>query len=140
MVKCNSTRPHATSGRLARLLLLMALLLWTLALTFLSLSPHVNAPAGMQFSDKFNHFVAYAVLTLLLIWTLSVWRSHSGRLLTVAWLTCTAFGALLEGLQWAMGVGRQWEFGDLLANTLGALAACVLFRHIARRNLFTNDR
>lgn len=140
MIFCSSTRQPSLPSRPVRILRLFTLLLWAFALAFLSLVPEVEAPAGLQLWDKFNHFAAYAVLTLLLIRTLSAWRSHSDRLLTVAWLACAAYGMLIEGLQWAMGVGRQWEFGDLLANALGALAACVVFRLISVRSSVVNDQ
>ena len=140
MATRNSSQSSAVPGRSVRILRLFTLLLWAFALAFLSLVPEVEAPAGLQLWDKFNHFAAYAVLTLLLIRTLPAWRSHSDRLLMVAWLACAAYGLLIEGLQWAMRVGRQCEFGDLLANALGTLAVCVVFRLSRVRSSVANDQ
>ncbi|MCM2263934.1 MAG: VanZ family protein [Desulfuromonadales bacterium] len=112
---------------------LAALLIWASALAFFSLAPDIRAPSGLLGWDKFNHFAAYVILTFLLIRALTTWYAVSPRLLTVAWMVCASYGLLLEGLQWAMEAGRQWEVADLLANGFGALVACVLFRHINRR-------
>jgi VanZ family protein len=116
------------------------LLTWAAALGYLSLASSVRAPSGLLGWDKSNHFAAYAVLAVLLIRSLMIWHAPSVRLLTVAWLSCTAYGLLLEGLQGMMGAGRQWEIGDLLANALGALTACVVFCLIVGRSSLANDR
>jgi len=116
-----------------------ALLLWATALAYLSLAPDVKAPPGALGWDKLNHFAAYAVLALLLMRVLLARRKATIRLLVIAWAACAAYGALLEGLQWLMGIGRQWEVGDLLANGLGALVSCVVFCLIAGRCSQAND-
>lgn len=115
-------RPDAA----ARFLRLAALLLWASALLYFSLSAAIRPPSGLLGWDKLNHFAAYAVLALLLIRVLTTCRPPTLRLLTVVWVACFAYGLVIEGLQWAMGVGRQFESGDLLANGLGALV-CVIF-------------
>lgn len=130
-------RQHANSLR--RYCCLAALLIWLSILTFLSLASDVKAPPGLFDWDKFNHFAAYAFLALLLNLTLTAWSIATTRLLTVSWIVSAAYGLLLEGLQWSMGLGRQWELGDLLANALGALTACVLFRHTVGRFLKANE-
>ena len=119
--------------RTVRNLRLVALFAWSSALVVLSLGPEVRAPAGLQVWDKFSHFAAYAVLALLLLRTLLIWQEISPRLRLITWLACMAYGLLLEALQWLMAAGRQWESGDLLANGCGALAVCVLFRHVCVR-------
>jgi VanZ family protein len=43
------------------------------------------------------------------------------------------YGLLLEVLQGLMPCGRTADWGDLLANALGVLCACALFRHTLRR-------
>lgn len=111
-----------------RPLYLLLLLVWALTLVFLSLTPEVRAPAGLRLWDKFSHYAAYAVLALLLLLALSAGRSRSLRPFGAVWLISSTFGLLVEVLQWAMGAGRQWELGDLLANALGALSVCVVFR------------
>ncbi len=119
---------------------LSALLIWASALAYLSLAPGVDAPAGLQLWDKFNHFVAYALLSGLLLRVLAIRHGMSFRILTLAWLVCAGFGLFLEGMQWLMGIGRQCEMGDLLANALGAMAACVLFRHAGMKSSIINEQ
>ena len=118
---------------------LVVLLAWAAIIALLSLSANVKVPSGVFGWDKFNHFAAYALLSLLLIHTLQARRHPSARLLAVSWLICVVYGLLLEGLQWFMETGRQAEAGDLLANALGALAACVVFRHFCGRS-FQDER
>jgi len=125
--------------RLPFTLRLVALLAWVVIIAWLSLSANVKVPPGVFGWDKFNHFAAYALLSLLLIHTLQARRHPSARLLAVSWLICVVYGLLLEGLQWMMKTGRQAEAGDLLANALGALAACVVFRHFLGRS-FQDER
>lgn len=112
---------------------LAALATWVAALIFLSLLPGVTAPTAVLSWDKFNHFAAYFVLTVLSARFLLGWRSAPAH----AWLiaACCAFvlGGLLELLQGMMEVGRHAEWGDLLANGVGAATAYVLFRHTAKR-------
>jgi len=132
----NSQKDHLLIFRVRLALLLM----WASALALLSLASDVKTPSGLLGWDKFNHFAAYAVLALLLIRFLAASDKTSIRWLVVSWLACAAYGLLLESLQWLMGIGRQWELGDLLANALGALSACVIFRHIAGRISKSNDQ
>ena len=113
---------------------LAALLAWAAAIAWLSLAAEVKAPSGILGWDKLNHFAAYALLTLLLVHTLRASCTPPAHLLVISWLICCSWGLMLEGLQWYMGAGRLWEAGDLLANALGALAACVLFRQIRGRS------
>ncbi len=105
----------------------LPLFLWAGALAYLSLVPEVKVPGGIQPWDKFSHFAAYAVLAVLLARALACRRKLSIRLLTLVLLACCGYGLLLEGLQWAMAVGRMFETGDLLANGLGALGGCAVF-------------
>ena len=115
-----------------------ALLLWAAALVYLSLAPNVTVPSAAFGWDKLNHAAAYAVLAGLLILTLLARQAASTRLLAGAWAACFAYGLLLEGLQELMGLGRTFEWGDLLANGLGALATCVVFCLIAGRSSQAN--
>jgi VanZ family protein len=129
--KSLSSDCHCRSTRFLRV---SALLIWAGAMAYLSLAASVATPTSLPNWDKLNHFAAYAILAMLLARALIAWHHPSFRLLAVAWSVCMGYGLLLESLQWLMGIGRQWELGDLLANGLGSLAACAVFRHTLGRS------
>ena len=113
---------------------LVGLLAWAVAMAYFSLVPASTIPSALPGGDKFHHFAGYAVLAWLLLWTLTARHALSIPLLTGAWIACNIYGLLLEILQKLMSSGRQFDGGDLLANALGALTTCVLFRHINQRS------
>lgn len=132
--------PSAHDGRPPDLptawLRLAALLIWATGLLLLSLLPGVRSPGAAFDWDKLNHFGAYAVLTVLLgrLFVGIRGASSSGWPLWLsAALAASGFGALVELLQGAMQTGRSAEWGDLLANSLGAFAASVIFCLLGRR-------
>ena len=128
------SRQTHTPCHLTSLLRLVGLLAWAVAMAYLSLVPASTIPSTLPSWDKLNHFAGYAVLALLLLWTLTAWHALSVPLLTGAWIACNVYGLLLEILQGLMTSGRQFDGGDLLANALGALITCVLFCHINQRS------
>jgi VanZ family protein len=83
------------------------------------LTPEPPRLEGPFLWDKLDHFIAYFGLSLLasLGWGLR-------RSLIWVFLIVLAMGAGLEGLQ-AL-VGRDAEWGDMLANSLGATAGLIL--------------
>jgi VanZ family protein len=92
------------------------------------LTPHPPRLASLLW-DKAEHFIAYFGLTLLasLAW---------GLRLSLVWVLAgmVALGGALEILQ--SFVGRDAEWGDFLANDLGALAGlgvAVVYLSIPRR-------
>lgn len=88
-----------------------------------SAGPGVALPPGRNW-DKLLHAAAYAVLSALAIWayTRGRLRLATGRVVIAAWLICTVYGATDEGHQLFVP-GRQADAADLLADSLGALAA-----------------
>lgn len=94
------------------------------------LTPHPPGVAALLW-DKAEHFIAYFGLTVLasLAWGLR-------RSLVLVFAGIVALGGALEVLQ--SFVGRDAEWGDFLANDLGALAglgAAVVYLLIPRRRL-----
>jgi VanZ family protein len=99
------------------------------------LTPHPPRLAGPWIWDKLDHFTAYFGLSLLstLAWGLR-------RSLALVFLGVVALGGGLEILQGL--VGRDGEWGDFLANDLGALAGLAVAatylavpRHLVERRL-----
>jgi len=112
---------------------LAALFFWSVLLLVLSLLPGDGVPSPFAHADKLEHVVAYAVLSVLWAGTLCAWRAAPGPAWPIAALAAFGYGAVIELLQRAMQLGRSAEWGDLLANALGILFGCVVFRRICRR-------
>ncbi|HEX6860853.1 MAG TPA: hypothetical protein VF138_11725 [Caulobacteraceae bacterium] len=93
---------------------------------WLSLIPRTELPkTGV--SDKWEHLVVYALLTLVGAWT---YRSRAGL-----GAVLVGYGVVLEILQGVMGLGRQADVVDALANSLGVvigLSLVLLARKLRR--------
>jgi len=95
-----------------------------LAIGVLSLLPATEALPSTGW-DKSNHLIGYALLAALarLGWPRTpAWQQFIGLL---------SWGALIEGLQGATGY-RHAEWGDVLANALGAMLGAVLLESARR--------
>lgn len=96
-----------------------------IAVVVASLIPTRSLPQ-VTLSDKVEHFIAYALLAALGA------KAFPGR----PWLLAGALaanGVGVEFLQQAMGLGRQGEVLDALANTLGIAAGLGVSWLMARR-------
>lgn len=97
------------------------LLSWLITIIWLSLDPSPPVPEhGILSWDKFLHAFAYGSLTLFGGWALS---GHSSlRISTWCKVACGAIllGIIMELLQMTFTVTRIAEFGDILANSIGA--------------------
>lgn len=111
-----------------------ALLLAYLGLvTWLSLAPasaFAAVPMLFRNKDKVVHFLFYGGLVSLGRWTLAAhWtvKPHTGLVVVGA----IGYGALMEVLQGVIvSYGRSFEFGDIVANSLGALCFWWLSRFL----------
>lgn len=110
--------------------------------------------AQLTWLDKLAHFGLHAVLAAL-VWRALVasqrtmnsakgWAgigaAHQGLAPAQAWMVvlgCALFGLLIEAMQWGLTQTRSAEWGDALANTLGAGVAVGLLslrRALPRRS------
>lgn len=106
---------------------LTALLLWVGCLLWLSLTPSPPSPPSALLAwDKLQHAGAYALLTLLLGRFFILWRPLSRHSWRSAWLVAIVFGGLIEILQGTLSDIRQAEWGDLMANAIGATLVVVI--------------
>lgn len=104
-------------------------LAWASVILFLSLTPSPPQPPGFLGWDKLQHAGAYGLLALLFACCLRTWFGATAvYACRIAWAVATAFGAMLELLQMFAHSGRSAEWGDLAADAVGALLACVVFR------------
>lgn len=74
--------------------------------------------------DKLQHFLAYACLGVL--WSFA-FRQNGWRGGLRLWGLLFALGVVMEFMQWAFYPNRYFEFGDMLANGVGAAAGVYLF-------------
>ncbi len=84
--------------------------------------------------DKLHHFMAYAVL---MGWFMQLYYTVKARLFYLCGFI--ALGVGLEVLQ-SLGPVRQFEWADMLANTLGALSAVLVTRGPVQHLLYYFER
>jgi VanZ family protein len=105
---------------------------WLTTITVLSLIPHPPVPEqGFLAWDKFQHASAYGVLTFLGAMAFSFNRCSSGRRFLAAALLAVVVGGLMELAQGGFTATRNADWGDLLADAVGAAAVVGLARLVA---------
>jgi len=110
-------------GRYARPGLLLYWILLTLATLWPNLDLGVPQETQQTYHpDKFVHFFSFGLLTVLIIAALSPRRLPRGRSIALGVALGAAYGALNEWLQ-LYSPGREFSYGDVMANVAGALAA-----------------
>ena len=111
----------------------------TLIITFLSLfrvSP-VIPKLNLNHADKYQHAVAYFVVTLSWIWSFQTRNNNKSMQLWILFAVFF-FGVLMEVLQEVMTNYRTADVFDVLANTSGIVLAYWFFKvtRMKRVNLF----
>ena len=103
---------------------------WTILITTLSLITIERVPSftlKLQHKDKVVHFVFYFVFVIA--WNLSLMQKlkrFKVKVLSIA----IVYGIVIEVLQYVLTENRTADFFDVLANSLGAILAFVLFPFI----------
>ena len=95
---------------------------------YFSLNSGVKLPSGGLPTDKIGHFGAYAVLSFLFLRSLRSEGRISVFAIALALAASTLYGVLLEMLQGTFFPHRQFEWEDILANSLGVLAGFTGYR------------
>lgn len=118
---------------LRALALLSPALAWAGLITWLSSKSH-PLPIASPFPhfDKLLHLGAFGVLAILVAWALARLGHGAGRVLLVAVLAVTLFGALDEWHQ-SFVPGREADPLDWAADTAGALLGAALVVVLPRR-------
>lgn len=98
----------------------------TLGITYLSLIKVEESTDVISNSDKYGHLLAYFLLGYF--WLLSIKKAREKTLimLLIA-LSCIIYGIIIEALQGELTSYRTASFQDALANTIGVVAALILF-------------
>lgn len=94
-------------------------------IAYLSLAPAEDTPTAGLFWDKAQHALAYLVLA-------GVGLSFFPRRQRAIFFGVIAFGIGIEVLQSVMGFGRDGDWRDALANTVGTLVALRLVQLVRR--------
>jgi len=86
--------------------------------------------------DKLGHFLAFALLAVLLLRAMTPPRYVRPALWAclTAIAVATTYGVLMEFVQ--IQAGRGFEIADMLADTLGAVVGILLWTHYRKRFLF----
>jgi VanZ family protein len=113
--------PAEMLSRLPRPLRVGLYAMAALVLLYMALAPTRDVPGVELFWDKTEHAGAWAVLTVLglLLSTRRRWA-----ILVFA----LAFGGIIEVLQSTLPFGRDGEWGDFVADTVGVASAYFLWR------------
>jgi VanZ family protein len=114
---------------------LAALAAWAGAILWLSLTPSPPSPdLELLAWDKLQHAAAYALLTLLAGRYFILLPVGPRRAWVLGFLAAVAYGGLIEIMQGLVTEVRRAEWGDLLADALGAsLVLCWGWRRDALR-------
>jgi VanZ family protein len=107
------------SLRHPRLWLVLGWILVALAV-IVSLVPSHDLPSLGGISDKWEHVVGYAGLTL---WFAGIYPKARYPMIGVALLV---MGIVIEGLQGAMKLGREADLRDVYANVVGIVCGLTL--------------
>lgn len=130
MRRVDQTYPAANRYELT--LRLLAPFLWAAVILWLSLTPSPPEIRGALGWDKLLHTGAYALLGLLVVQLLNYAGLSVSKAFWSTLAVCVGYGGLIEFLQWLMQAGRTAEWLDLLADALGAVIGCVIFRQAQR--------
>lgn len=107
---------------------------WLIVIIVLSTRASVPMPEfNLLASDKLGHAAAYGILGWLMLW--GIRRSLAGGALRAVHIAgvfvfATAFGILMEFVQFTFFPGRFYELADMLANAIGAAVACFVLTRI----------
>ncbi len=105
-------------------------ILWLLFITGMSLVPKIQLPKfNLMSTDKLGHVAAYALLVWLILRGFKLKNGYPADWKTSLAIVCaaTVYGAMIEFVQGNFIPGRLFGYDDMIANTIGAVAAWGLF-------------
>ncbi|UII76967.1 VanZ family protein [Flagellimonas sp. HMM57] len=107
---------------------------WASFITILSLFSFSGIDTGgvtIPYADKMVHFLFYLIFAILGCFFLRE-RTQGGLTIGKAVLsilfTAITYGIFIEVLQYMVTTDRMAEFGDIVANTIGAIAGVSLIK------------
>lgn len=111
---------------------------WISFIAFVSLASFPSiSQIKVENGDKYVHFVLYFVLTFLLFYSrvLPVDYSKKAKLI-ICLLVSISFGMIIEIMQGVFTQSRQFEWSDVVANSLGSLVAVLFAFKFSDKNIF----
>lgn len=105
---------------------------WVVLITFLSLfsfSGLDTDPISIPYADKITHFIFYLVFVILGCLAMNERKKGNMSLKTTVFsfaLLAVVYGMFIEVLQHILTEDRMAEYGDALANTIGAIFGALL--------------
>jgi VanZ family protein len=100
----------------------------------LSVGPGIQLPESIFSADKIGHFVAYGILTWLLMHGSRQSELPKKKVLRLAVFLASTYGIVLEIVQWAFFPHRFFEVWDVIANITGALTSYLIFSYFITKN------
>lgn len=105
-------------------------LIWAVVILALSVSSGIQLPEIYTVSpDKLGHGFAYAVLTWLILRALRKNEPLLERTMLLAIAGSSIYGVMLEIVQFCFLPNRFFEFWDIIANIIGAIAGYYFFKY-----------
>lgn len=109
-------------------------IIYVAVLTYGSIGNVSGVPKlGFSFDDKIYHFLAYAILTVLLFNYVVTTTIKHKILFSVS--TAIVYGIIIEVLQATITDFRTPDYYDVIANTIGALFIMLLVKFKDKRKL-----
>ncbi len=102
---------------------------WALIILLLSLVAGDSANIELDYLDKLIHILMYSILSLLLTVGLKKQGSYPQLRFKAVWVSlaiCVVYGFFIEVLQLQIPY-REFELGDIIANTVGGGVGIGLF-------------
>lgn len=104
-------------------------IVWAVVIAVLSLGPAPNLPqSDFLAPDKAAHTFVYGLLVYLALRARSIDGKPNLYLIIGVILASTAYGFFLEVLQKTFFPYRYFEWGDVIANTVGSIAGYFVFK------------
>ncbi|OWY68455.1 hypothetical protein B7486_25910 [cyanobacterium TDX16] len=107
---------------------------WALCLCSAFIATHTpppEKPAPMILNDKFLHFMGFCAIGVVTVWRVLGPNPRVSLAVLVAWLAFLLIYAALDETTQQL-VGRDCEFGDWLADAIGAIVGMSICATIAR--------
>ena len=114
-------------------------IIWSLVIVWLSLYPFETNRQGIAAvpnADKLVHVSMYFILSMLIAWNVRLKIPLASN--TILWAIFTMlYGTIIEVFQGYMGLGRSFEFLDILANSAGVILGLTGY-FILKNKLYPN--